>query len=83
MQKIEQTIAFTCLLHPLSCPFCFSSIFLKLSEARTRTYRGRRQQTMAADSKRFAEFKAELRIRLVAKRCGCSEGVLILVLIFD
>ena len=31
----------------------------------------------------FAKFKAELRIRLVAKRCGCSEGVLILVLIFD
>ena len=31
----------------------------------------------------FAEFKAELRNRLGAKRCGCSEGVLILLTIFE
>ena len=54
--------------------------------------RAQRQQTMRFCGKiaiasfrtlEFAKFKAELRIRLVAKRGGCSEEVLILLTIFE
>ena len=54
-----------------------------LSRRRTQTAMSLCSRIAIASFLKFAKFKAELRNRLGAKRCGCSEEVLILVLIFD